>query len=140
MTILVADDDHVMTLLLSNRLKQAGYNILVAHDAMQATMIAMRTLPDAILLDINMPGGTGMQVLRQLRNSIKTSLIPIIVVSGSLDPEIIANAKSAGADEYFGKPPDLDRLLGVLNGLLHTPNLAKTTDGTTSAHNCTPPE
>ena len=140
MTILVADDDHVMTALLSGRLKSAGYSVLVAHDAMQAIMIALRTLPDAVLLDINMPGGTGMQVLHRLRTSIKTSLIPIVVISGSVDPETIANAKSAGADEYFGKPPDLDRLLQVLHELLHPPNLAKTTDGTASAHNCTPPE
>ncbi|MGZ4818359.1 MAG: response regulator [Terriglobales bacterium] len=140
MTILVADDDHVMTTLLSARLKNAGYSVVVAHDAMQANMIALRTLPDAILLDITMPGGTGMQVLRRLKTSVKTSLIPVIIISASLDPETIASAKSAGADEYFGKPPDLDRLLGVLNGMLHVHTLVETPDGTTSAHNCTPPE
>jgi CheY-like chemotaxis protein len=139
MTILVADDDHVMTLLLSNRLKHAGYSVLVAHDAMQAIMIAMRTLPDAILLDIKMPGGTGMQVLRRLKDSTKTSLIPIIVVSGSIDAEIVATVKTAGAEEYLSKPPDVDRLLSILDGLLHPQELPKTA-GAPSTQGCSPPE
>jgi DNA-binding response OmpR family regulator len=138
MTILVADDDHLMTLLLSNRLKQAGYGTLVAHDAMQAVMIAMRTQPDAILLDINMPGGTGMQVLHRLKNSVKTSLIPIIVVSASIDSAMVAAAKSAGADEYFSKPPDMDRLLSTLEGLLHPQALPKTAAAPSTG--CSPPE
>ena len=85
---------------------------------MQAIMIALRNPPAAVLLEVNMPGGTGLQVLRQLRNSTKTNQVPIIVVSGSLDAETEKKVRELGADDYFRKPPDCDQLLGRIKQLL----------------------
>jgi DNA-binding response OmpR family regulator len=110
MMVLIADDDRVLTHVLSIRLKNAGYQTLVAYDAMQAIMMAMKQAPDAIVLDVNMPAGTGLQVLRQLKNSARTSSIPIIVVSGSADPDIAETVLSLGADEFLTKPPNIPRL------------------------------
>ena len=120
MTILIADDDRVLTEVLSRRLKKAGYKVVVVYDAMQCIMTALRNPPDAILLDVNMPGGTGLQVLRQLKNSIKTIHIPIIVISGSIDPEMAATVTSFGADEFMAKPPDYAQLERSLARLLGT--------------------
>jgi two-component system phosphate regulon response regulator PhoB len=120
MTILIADDDRVLTQVLSVRLKKAGYKVVVVYDAMQCIIAALRNPPDAILLDVNMPGGTGLQVLRQLKNSTKTNQIPIIVISGSIDPETAATVTSMGADEYLGKPPNFERLDGILKARLST--------------------
>ena len=114
MTILIADDDRVLTQVLSIRLKKAGYRVVVVYDAMQAILTALRNPPDAILLDVNMPGGTGLQVLRQLKNSAKTNQIPIIVISGSMDPATASLVTSMGADEYLGKPPNFERLDAIL--------------------------
>ena len=75
MTILIADDDRVLVQILSVRLKKAGYRVVAVYDAMQAILVALRNPPDAILLDVNMPGGTGRQVLRQLKNSARPSRI-----------------------------------------------------------------
>jgi CheY-like chemotaxis protein len=86
MKILLADDDRVLTTLLSGRLRSRGVEVVVAHDAMQALMSAMRSPPDAIVLDIQMPGGTGIEALRKLKTSGKTSSIPVIVLSGCSNP------------------------------------------------------
>ena len=118
MTILIADGDRVLTGLLTARLRRDGFKVVVAFDAMQAIMIALRNPPAAVLLDVNMPGGTGMQVLRQLRNSTKTNRVPIIVVSGSLEPATEQKVRELGADDYVPKPPDYDLLVGKINQLL----------------------
>jgi CheY-like chemotaxis protein len=55
----------------------------VAHDAMQALMGAVRSLPDAIVLDVHMPGGTGIEALRKLKASSKTFGIPVVVLSAA---------------------------------------------------------
>ena len=120
MTILIADDDRLLTRVLSTRLKKAGYKVVVVYDAMQAIMKALCNPPDAILLDVNMPGGTGLQVLRQLKNSTKTNQVPIIVISGSIDSEMRATVTSMGADEFLGKPPNFERLDALLKSLSNT--------------------
>jgi two-component system, OmpR family, response regulator len=65
--ILVADDSHFQIALLTTALQEKGFEVVVAQDACQAGMVARRTAPDAIVLDINMPGGSGIEVLRRLR-------------------------------------------------------------------------
>ena len=120
MTILIADDDRVLVQVLSARLKKAGYRVVAVFDAMQAIMVALRNPPDAIVLDVNMPGGTGLQVLRQLKNSVKTNQVPIIVITGSIDPATVATVRSLGADEYLTKPPDFARLEAILKARLCT--------------------
>jgi DNA-binding response OmpR family regulator len=112
MTILIVDDDRVLARMLSTRLKKAGYRVVAVFDAMQAILTAWRNPPDAVLLDVNMPGGSGMQVLRQLKNSIKTNHVPIIVITRSVDIRMAATVKGLGADEFL--PPDFEKLEAVL--------------------------
>jgi CheY-like chemotaxis protein len=78
--ILVADDSRFQVALLTAALEQRGFEVVVALDAMQAGMVALRTSPDAIVLDINMPGGSGIEVLKRLKRSTKTQRIPVVVV------------------------------------------------------------
>jgi len=117
-TILIADDDRVLAQLLSSRLTKTNYTVVVSYDAMHAFMTAMKLAPSAVILDINMPGGTGLEVLKRLKSSSKTSLIPVIVLSGSVDPADVQNVIDLGADEFLGKPPDFERLQGALTRLL----------------------
>ncbi|MGH9532079.1 MAG: response regulator [Terriglobales bacterium] len=121
MTILIADDDRVWASILTARLKKDGYKVVVAFDAMGAIVAALRNPPAAVLLDVNMPGSTGLQVLRQLRNSAKTSQVPIIVVSGSLEPETEKKVRELGADDFVRKPAGCDLVLGKINQLLKQP-------------------
>ena len=87
---------------------------MVAHDAMQALMSAMRSPPDAIVLDIQMPGGTGLEALRKLKTSTKTSSIPVIVLSGSGTKDTPREVTELGADEFLLKPVDPEALYQAL--------------------------
>ena len=118
MTVLIADDDRLHVQLVSSRLKKLGFDVLAAFDAMQAFTIAIRTCPAAVLLDVNMPGGTGIEVLKRLKNSSKTNQIPVIVVSGSIDAKTAGTMKDLGAEEYLPKPVDFDRLIQTLYRVL----------------------
>ncbi|MEA2723673.1 MAG: two-component system, response regulator RegA [Gemmatimonadales bacterium] len=118
MKVLLADDDRVLTHLLSTRLGAKGAQITVAHDAMQALMTAMRSPPDVIVLDIQMPGGTGIEALRKLKRSARTSTIPVVVLSGSVAPDASEAVKALGAVEFILKPVDPDVLYQVLCAVL----------------------
>jgi two-component system cell cycle response regulator len=112
MNILIADDDRTTAHLLSTRLSQAGHHTSVAFDTMQAMMLCMRLKPDVVLLDVQMPGGSGLQVLHRLKASTKTATIPVIVLTAS--PENERLALEQGADAFLLKPPDFDRIDAIL--------------------------
>ncbi len=108
--VLVADDCPLQLRAMSSCLSKSGFKVSLASDALQAWMTTLRESPDAIILDINMPGGTGLEVLKRLRLSAKTQTIPVIVVSGSEEPGVEHTVKSMGAAEFFHKPVNLDEL------------------------------
>jgi len=114
MKVLIADDDRVLTHLLSSRLRAKGAETILAHDAMQAFMTALRSQPDVIVLDVQMPGGTGIEALKKLKQSARTSQIPVIVLSGSVEPETTEVVKALGAIEFLLKPVDPEALYRVL--------------------------
>ena len=119
--ILVADDSRVQVHLLKTALEQKGFEVLVAMDAMQAGMIALRSAPDAVVLDINMPGGSGLEVLKRLRISTKTQGIPVVVVSGSTDEHVRQVALELGVSTFLAKPVDTDQLCQSLFEFLPRP-------------------
>lgn len=112
--ILVADDDPVTRQYLSSILQPDGHTVQLASDAAQALMLAMRTPPDVVLLDIGMPGGSGFHVLQRLKASTKTSMIPVIIVTVSDDEAVAAKARELGAVELFRKPVSAEDLRGAL--------------------------
>ena len=121
MKVLLADDDRVLTNLLSSKLRVLGVDTVVAHDAMQALMSARRSPPDAIVLDIQMPGGTGLETLRKLKANAKTANIPVVVLTGTGNAQMKSQAKSLGAEEYLLKPVDPDALYQVLSKIWGLP-------------------
>ncbi|MEO8090232.1 MAG: response regulator [Gemmatimonadales bacterium] len=114
MKVLLADDDRVLTHLLATGLRAKGAETTVVHDAMQALMTAMRSPPDVIVLDIQMPGGTGIEALRKLKRNAKTSSIPVVVLSGSVAADASQTLKALGAVELLLKPVEPDVLYQVL--------------------------
>ena len=111
MKVLIADDDRVLTRLVTAGLKSRGWQVEVAHDAMQALMFAMKAPhPDVIALDIGMPGGTGFEVLKKLRQSSRTEQIPVVVVSGSITEGDEARVAELGAVAFLRKPVDAEVL------------------------------
>ena len=117
MKILIAEDDRATSAALAGRLRQGGHQTIVAFDAMQVSMMAMRELPDAVILDINMPAGSGIQALQRLKASSKTAHIPVIVLTGSPDPDLPRKVEELGGAAYLTKPVDFDKLEEALKGL-----------------------
>jgi CheY-like chemotaxis protein len=115
MRILVADDDLIVVHLVASLLRAKGHTVVPVFDAMQAFMFAMRApMPDAIILDINMPGGTGVEALKRLKASLNTALIPVIVLSGTTDAQMPDKVKALGADMFLHKPVDPGALFDAL--------------------------
>jgi two-component system cell cycle response regulator len=121
MTILIADDDRGLVLLLSRHLIKRGYEVVGAYDAMQASNAAIRQSIDAVILDIQMPAGTGYEVLKRMRSNPKSSLVPVIVLTGSMQPGEERKVKAMGADAFLKKPVDLAQLDSVVTALLGVP-------------------
>lgn len=121
MRVLIADDDPVITHLIRSSLRAKGWEVEVATDAMQAVMFAIRSAPDALVLDINMPGGTGVTALKRLKASVKTRFIPVLVLSGTSDASAPSTVQALGADVFLSKPVDVEELYRTLRRLLHLP-------------------
>ena len=119
MRILVADDDRVLSQLICAVVREAGHMPIPAFDAMQTMMFAIRPpLPGLIILDINMPGGTGLESLQKLKRSAKTAEIPVVVVSASDDAGMPAQVRALGAVDYLPKPLDPEQLLAAVHRAL----------------------
>lgn len=102
----------MLSQLVCSIVREAGHTPIAAFDAMQALMFAMRSpAPALIILDINMPGGTGLEALRKLKLSARTAPIPVIVLSGSEEPDMPQQVRTLGADEYLSKPIDPEVLV-----------------------------
>ena len=112
--ILIVEDDLELLRGLSRRLKANGYNTVVATDGITAVSVALKELPDVILLDIGLPAGDGFTVMERLKSHDKLRRVPIIVITAR-DPLTTRNrALSAGAQAFLLKPVDNDRLLATI--------------------------
>ena len=88
--ILVVDDDGPILLLMRNLLREFGFEPVSAQSGAAALEEAQKTTPDLILLDRNMPGMTGDEVLQQMRSTDELSAVPILIVSGEpIEPDEI---------------------------------------------------
>ncbi len=117
--ILIADDSPFQRQLLASFLNPSDFEPVFAGDALQAWMAALRSSPQLILLDINMPAGTGLEVLKRLKMSIKTQHIPVIVISSEEDPATESMALSLGAMNFLHKPVEQEELCAAVNLALH---------------------
>jgi CheY-like chemotaxis protein len=116
--VLVIDDSRFQIQVLRMALEKRGFEVLAALDTAQAGIFARHHIPQAIVLDINMPGGSGIDVLKRLKRSTKTQNIPVIVVSGNEDPDIKNVALQLGAKLFLAKPVDTEQLCAAITRLL----------------------
>ena len=116
-TILVVDDEPDVTSYLSTVLAARGYRTIAAASGAEALEIGARERPDLIVLDVMMPGMTGWEVLRRLRESALAD-VPVIVLSARENPEDVAEGLQFGVRSYLGKTAGLDRLLAEIRSAL----------------------
>ena len=113
--VLVVDDEPQFLRALETNLRGAGYDVETATTAHEALTAAGLRPPDAIILDLLLPDGTGTEVCRELRT---WSDAPIVVVSAVGDEEEKIAALDAGADDYVTKPFAMGELLARLRAAL----------------------
>ena len=121
MHVLVADDDRVTVQWLTGVLSGAGHKVTPAQDASQVIMLAMRSAPDAIILDIGMPAGSGEFALQRLKASTKTSMVPVIVLTALQDPDLPTRVRGLGAVEVLHKPVTPEILCQTLERVVAAP-------------------
>ncbi|MCR4288755.1 MAG: response regulator [Candidatus Scalindua sp.] len=107
-TILVVDDEVKACELLKRFLEMKGYDVIVANNGEDAIEKVKNEKPDAMLLDIRMPGIEGIEVLKRIRKFDKD--IGIIMVTAVKEEHIGKEALKSGADEYITKPIDFNYL------------------------------
>jgi DNA-binding response OmpR family regulator len=116
--ILIAEDEVDLAMMIACRLKANKYEVSIATDGLQAITKAHREKPDLILLDIMMPCGGGIGVLENLKKSVETFMIPIIVLTGSQDKNVRKKAMDLGVADYMTKPFSSDELVAKITKLL----------------------
>jgi len=109
--LLVVDDNEMNRDMLSRRLKKRGYAVVVAEDGRRALDLVERQAFDLILLDIMMPGLSGIDVLKALRSRHSVSELPVIMATARDQREDIVEALELGANDYVTKPLDFPVVL-----------------------------
>ena len=107
MNILVADDDRTQSHLLLKHLTGLGHKVRIAFDASTAWERVQEEPPDVILLDLQMPGGTGLGFLKKRNNSASHRHIAVIVITGVEDPLVLRMAEQSEVQSVMPKPVDL---------------------------------
>jgi two-component system alkaline phosphatase synthesis response regulator PhoP len=110
-TILIAEDSIEQRSLYAAILQGAGYRVLEAGDGEEAVATARRERPGLVLMDVTMPGTSGWNAVRALKQDPETIGVPIIVVTGLAGSWDRDASIAAGADEYLAKPVPPARLL-----------------------------
>ena len=115
MKILVVDDDPDLLALVAFALTNAGYAVVRAADAGPAIAAFDRELPNLVLLDINLPSGSGFDVCRNIRDR---SQVPVMMLTARGEEEDLVRALELGADDYLTKPFSPRTLLARVKALL----------------------
>ena len=116
--ILVVDDDPEIVTMLSARLTKRGYKVSTASDGHQAIELTKKELPDIVLLDVMMPGKSGWEVARAIKQDPATHAIKIVMVSAIGEKTNEITAPIYGADAHVDKPFEFETLERVISNLL----------------------
>lgn len=109
-TILVIDDDELVSRTLQRVLKTYGHTVMVANSGTEGLQLAHRHPPDLFVLDIMMPGMDGYQVCRQLRGDPLLQELPVLFLTAKAKDEDKIEGFRAGADDYLVKPFNMEEL------------------------------
>jgi phosphoribosyl 1,2-cyclic phosphodiesterase/ActR/RegA family two-component response regulator len=116
-TVLLIDDDLATRTVLTRFLNSAGWRVIEAGDGDVGLRLARQHLPEVVICDLLMPRCNGFQVCRSIRQEAELARTKIIVTSGLGYEADRLNALEAGADEYFVKPPDFNKLCSFMETL-----------------------
>ncbi|MDP2759991.1 MAG: response regulator [Sideroxyarcus sp.] len=110
--VLVVDDDEFQHKIAGKILEGRNYHLVFASGGIEALKVLRKTHPDLILMDVMMPDMNGLEVVRYIKSAPQLAGIPIIMVTGKSDKNIVMESLQAGAAGFVVKPFDRDTLLG----------------------------
>jgi len=104
--ILIIEDEPTQRILAKEILESAGYSVRSSDDGKHGLNMAIKTQPDLIILDLMLPSLDGYSLCTSLRECEQTAQIPIILITGSKEPDVIKRGLAAGANDFVNKPVD----------------------------------
>jgi PAS domain S-box-containing protein len=107
MALLIVDDEESNRDMLSRRLERQGFEVWLAENGPQALESIQHKAPDMVLLDIRMPGMSGMHVLQAIRALYSATELPVIMVTAECQSASVVEALQMGANDYITKPVDM---------------------------------
>jgi DNA-binding NtrC family response regulator len=130
--ILVVDDEHLIRWSLEQNLKKQGYDVLTAGSGEDALRLVREEQPDLVLLDIQLPGISGLEVLEKVKEFDDDIVVIMVTAQGGLETAV--NAMRMGAYDYINKPFNLDEMSLVIKKALETSCLRREVAGLRSEH------
>ena len=122
MKILAIDDQKLVLIPLEVRLKELGYEIITETSALKGIELFDSFKPDLVIVDINMPETSGIEVVKHIRE-VRKSDTPIMILSGNTDDDIISEAFDLGANDYMKKPLSLQEVCARTKRLIGVPEI-----------------
>lgn len=121
-TILVVEDEPGIVFTVRFVLESAGYSVLDADNGDDALALVEQNDPDAVLLDIRIPGTDGWGVLEHLRETGRLESTPVVMLSAHATPSTAERALDEGASAYITKPFDAEELRSTLDRVVERSN------------------
>lgn len=115
--VLVVDDYADAREMYAAWLQISGYRVAQAGTVTEALAVAMAEPPDAVLMDLSLPGIDGLEATRRLKADPRTAHVPILAITGHVEARVADEAMAAGCDGFIVKPspaPDVVREIGEL--------------------------
>ncbi len=116
--ILAVDDDVAIVRMIEFKLKAAGLEVICAFNGQEALDKIAGDKPDLLITDINMPQMTGIELVRQLKKSVQTRDIPVIILTARGEDEQREEAMQIGANVFVNKPFSPGKLLEIVQGMM----------------------
>lgn len=118
--VLYVEDAAVIRDTIARLLELKGYEVAYAKNGQEGVEKAQNWNPDIVLMDLRMPVMDGYKAINEIKLNRKTSHIPVFVISAWSSKKERDKAKRAGADDFFVKPPDLNRLTEAIDKVVRS--------------------
>ena len=117
-TILFVDDSVSIRMLVKMILEDAGYNVMIGEDGLDALSYLDGQTIDLVVTDLHMPRMNGMELIKEIRKQQNYRFVPILFLTTETKPELKKEAKAAGATGWITKPFDKEKFLQVIKKIL----------------------
>lgn len=117
-TVLICDDEDVLRSLVRDTLAGRPYTVIEARDGDEAVAVARSSQPDLVLLDMMMPGRSGLEVLREIRADAELAATPVLMLTARTQADDYEDAEAAGATRFLAKPFSPLQLAAIVDELL----------------------